>query len=111
MGPANCGSGCRGNANSGITDYVPQQFSGNLFCIEMFFGERASGARMGCVVQLHGMKTLHGFVQITKSQQAFVVWKYRARACVLDDRRPATREIAKRTIADPGVLEPNARRL
>ena len=102
---------CVCSTSGGTSDDVPQQLPDNLLRVEMFFGECARGTPMGFVVHFDGMKMLESVVNIMKSEQAFIVGKYCARAGILDDRRPATRKVTKRTIADPGVLKSNARRL
>jgi len=66
-------------------------------------GELASRAAMSRIVRQHICHALHGFVERTKSKQAFVGRIIIGIARVLNERRPTGREIASGAIAEPAA--------
>src|SRR5881296_735343 len=66
---------------------------------------------MAVVVGIDVFQRGGGSVERSKAEHTFPVGQVTARSGVLDDDRLAARQVARRPIADPGVLKLHARRL
>src|SRR6266567_3962742 len=77
----------------------------------MGFGDLSSGAAVALVIGVDGRKSLCCFARRGEAEQPLAVRQERTWPGVLHHRRLAAGEVADRPVADPGVLEFQARPL